>query len=138
MLDLDLGMNSWMSDPFQPLTMPLDRGKVLSDEDLARVGQFARYKDVDGDGICYRTLPGTTNPIGTYFTRGTGHTDAATYSEKPKDWKNNMDRLARKFETARQLMPRPVIERAGSEIGIIAFGSSDPSVQEARSALQHD
>jgi 2-oxoglutarate/2-oxoacid ferredoxin oxidoreductase subunit alpha len=138
MLDLDLGMNSWMSEVFQPITKPIDRGKVLHDEDLAKVTEFARYKDVDGDGICYRTLPGTSNPIGAFFTRGTGHTDAATYSEKPKDWKNNMDRLARKFDTARKLMPRPVLKTAAggkSEIGIIAFGSSDPAVEEARATL---
>jgi 2-oxoglutarate ferredoxin oxidoreductase subunit alpha len=139
MLDLDLGMNSWMSDTFQPLTRPIDRGKVLSAEDLAKIGQFARYKDLDGDGICYRTLPGTDNPIGAYFTRGTGHTENATYSEKPKDWKNNMDRLARKFDTARKLMPRPVVKTApGAEIGIIAFGSTDTAMDEARHVLQHD
>jgi 2-oxoglutarate/2-oxoacid ferredoxin oxidoreductase subunit alpha len=141
MLDLDLGMNSWMSDPFEPITTPIDRGKVLSDDDLAKVGQFARYKDVDGDGICYRTLPGTSNPLGTYFTRGTGHTEAATYSEKPRDWKNNMDRLVRKFDTARKLVPRPVVETAKSgaaEIGVIAFGSTDPSVQEARALLDRE
>ncbi len=141
MLDLDLGMNSWMSDPFEPITKPIDRGKVLSDEDLAKVTEFARYKDVDGDGICYRTLPGTSNPIGAYFTRGTGHTEAATYSEKPRDWKNNMDRLVRKFDTARKLMPRPVIKLASggaTDVGVIAFGSSDPSVEEARFLLERD
>jgi 2-oxoglutarate ferredoxin oxidoreductase subunit alpha len=141
MLDLDLGMNSWMSEPFQPIAKPIDRGKVLSDADLAKVSEFARYKDIDGDGICYRTIPGTENPLGVYFTRGTGHTEAATYSEKPKDWKNNMDRLARKFDTARQLMPRPVLHPASSgkaEIGVIAFGSSDPAVEEARVALSKD
>jgi 2-oxoglutarate ferredoxin oxidoreductase subunit alpha len=141
MLDLDLGMNSWMSEPFQPLTKPIDRGKVLSDADLAKVTEFSRYKDVDGDGICYRTIPGTENPLGVFFTRGTGHTEAATYSEKPKDWKNNMDRLAHKFETARKLMPRPVLSPAKSgksEIGLIAFGSSDPAVEEARVKLVED
>jgi 2-oxoglutarate ferredoxin oxidoreductase subunit alpha len=136
MLDLDLGMNSWMSDPFKPITTPIDRGKVLTAEDLTKLGDFGRYKDVDGDGITYRTLPGVDHPLGAYFTRGTGHTDAATYSEKPKDWKNNMDRLVRKFDTARKLMPRPIIETTpGADIGIIAFGSSDPSVQEARTLL---
>jgi 2-oxoglutarate ferredoxin oxidoreductase subunit alpha len=139
MLDLDLGMNSWMSDPFDPLTQPLDRGKVLSDEDLAKVSQFARYRDVDGDGICYRTLPGTSNPIGAFFTRGTGHNESAGYSEKPKDWKNNMDRLSRKFDTARELMPRPILRpaRSGrSEIGVIAYGSTDPALEEARMKLE--
>jgi 2-oxoglutarate ferredoxin oxidoreductase subunit alpha len=141
MLDLDLGMNSWTSDPFKPLTKPIDRGKVLHDEDLAKVQEFARYKDVDGDGICYRTIPGTSNPKGVFFTRGTGHTENATYSEKPKDWKNNMDRLARKFETARKLVPAPIVHvaKAGkAEVGIIAFGSSDPAVEEARVILERD
>jgi 2-oxoglutarate ferredoxin oxidoreductase subunit alpha len=137
MLDLDLGMNSWMSDPFEPLTKPIDRGKVLNSEDLAKLGHFARYQDVDGDGICYRTIPGTENPLGAFFTRGTGHTELATYSEKPHDWKDNMDRLARKFDTARKHMPRPIIdESAHAPIGIIAYGSSDPAVAEARAVLK--
>jgi 2-oxoglutarate ferredoxin oxidoreductase subunit alpha len=136
MTDLDLGMNSWMTDPFLPLTKPIDRGKVLSAEDLERVGQFGRYRDVDGDGIPYRTLPGTDHPLAPYFTRGTGHNEAATYSEKPKDWKNNLDRLVRKFDTARTLLPRPVIETApGATIGVIAYGSSDMAVREARAML---
>lgn len=139
MSDLDLGMNSWMSDPFKPIEAPIRRGKVLTAADLDRVGEFARYKDVDGDGIPYRTLPGTDHPLAAYFTRGTGHTESATYSEKPKDWKNNIDRLTRKFDTARKLMPRPVLDTMpGSEVGIIAYGSSDPAIQEARYLLTHD
>ncbi len=139
MLDLDLGMNNWMSDPFTPITKAIDRGKVLSSEDLKKLGEFARYKDVDGDGICYRTLPGTDNPIGTYFTRGTGHTEKATYSEKPKDWKNNIDRLARKFDTARTLLPKPVIKTMpGAKVGIIAYGSTDMALEEARVMLRDD
>jgi 2-oxoglutarate ferredoxin oxidoreductase subunit alpha len=136
MTDLDLGMNSWMSAPFEPLTKPIDRGKVLSDEDLARVGEFARYKDIDGDGICYRTLPGSSHANSAYFTRGTGHTETATYSEKPADWAGNLDRLTRKFDTARKLVPKPVIKMtAGATVAIIAFGSSDAAVEEARSML---
>jgi 2-oxoglutarate ferredoxin oxidoreductase subunit alpha len=136
MTDLDLGMNSWMSPPFVPLKKPVDRGKVLSSADLERVGQFARYKDVDGDAIPHRTLPGTAHPLAAYFTRGTGHTEEATYSEKPQHWKANLDRLARKFDTARKLLPRPVIESAsGASIGIIAYGSSDMAVEEARAML---
>jgi 2-oxoglutarate ferredoxin oxidoreductase subunit alpha len=136
MTDLDLGMNSWMSAPFQPITKPIDRGKVLTDEDLAKVGEFARYKDIDGDGICYRTLPGSTHPSSAYFTRGTGHTEAATYSEKPADWAGNLDRLTKKFDTARKLLPKPIIKvMPGAPVGIIAFGSSDPAVEEARSLL---
>ncbi|MBX3188701.1 MAG: 2-oxoacid:acceptor oxidoreductase subunit alpha [Labilithrix sp.] len=136
MTDLDLGMNSWMSDPFKPITAPISRGKVLGAADLERVGSFARYKDVDGDGVPYRTLPGTDHPLAAYFTRGTGHTEAATYSEKPADWMKNIDRLQRKFETIRKKLPRPVIDTAaGADIGIIAYGSSDPAVQEARHIL---
>ncbi|MBL8957446.1 MAG: 2-oxoacid:acceptor oxidoreductase subunit alpha [Myxococcaceae bacterium] len=139
MLDLDLGMNNWMSEPFAPITKAIDRGKVLSSEDLKKLGEFARYKDVDGDGICYRTLPGTDNPLGTYFTRGTGHTEKATYSEKPKDWKGNIDRLARKFDTARTLMPKPVLKTMpGAEVGIIAFGSTDMALEEARVRLRDE
>ena len=136
MLDLDLGMNSWMSQPFDYPTAPLDRGKVLSKEDIIKLGgTFERYKDVDGDGIPYRTLPGTEHPGAAYFTRGTGHTEKATYSEKPKDWKHNMDRLAKKFEHARTILPKPIIHGSGGEIGVIAFGSSDMAVEEARTML---
>jgi 2-oxoglutarate ferredoxin oxidoreductase subunit alpha len=128
-----------MSEPFAPITKPIDRGKVLSDADLAKVGEFARYKDVDGDGICYRTLPGSSHPNSAYFTRGTGHTDAATYSEKPGDWARNLDRLARKFDTARTLVPKPIVKTVpGAAFGIIAFGSSDPAVEEARSILEDE
>ncbi len=111
--DLDIGMNLWMSPPFRYPDRPLDRGKVLSDQDLERVGEFARYRDVDGDGITYRTLPGSENPKGAWFARGTGHNEKAIYSERPEDWEGNMQRLWRKLETARGLMPRPVIETAG-------------------------
>ncbi len=139
MLDLDLGMNLWSSDPFEPIAKPIDRGKVLDEAQLAKVGSFARYKDVDGDGIPYRTIPGNPHPLAAYFTRGTGHTEAATYSEKAQDWKGNLDRLTRKFDTARTLMPRPVLKAATpgqvAEIGVIAFGSSDPAVEESRAEL---
>ncbi len=136
MTDLDLGMNSWMSDPFDPITTPIERGKVLDAAALEQVAEFARYRDVDGDGIPYRTLPGTRNPKAGFFTRGTGHTDRATYSEKPEDWQDNLDRLARKFETARTLVPRPVVdEPAGARIGVIGYGSSDPAIAEARHLL---
>jgi len=139
MSDIDLGMNNWMSDPFQPPTRDMDRGKVLTAEDLDRVKQFARYADVDGDGIPYRTLPGTKHPLAAYFSRGTGHTPQATYSEKPRDWQQNMDRLARKFATARSLVPTPVLECASSSgIGIIAYGSSDPAVKESLAQLKSE
>ncbi len=130
--DLDLGMNNWMSEPFQYPDKPLDRGKVLTAEDVERLGGFARYRDVDGDGIGWRTLPGTMHPKGAYFTRGTGHNDAAVYSEKPEDYVANMDRLARKFDNARKLVPAPVTVKNGtSKIGILAYGSSDFAIRES-------
>lgn len=136
MTDLDFGMNNWMSDPFQPPTKPIKRGKVLSAEELEKLGGFARYRDVDGDGIGYRTLPGTNHPKAAYFTRGTGHTDRATYSERPADWKQNIDRLAKKFDTARIRVPQPIVQKvAGAEAGILAYGSSHLAVEEARQRL---
>lgn len=134
--DLDLGMNQWMTKPFDYPTEPIDRGKVLSAEALDKLGGFKRYKDVDGDGIGWRTLPGTDHPLAAYFTRGSGHNEAAGYSERPDDWENNMARLGRKFETARGLVPAPVEERvAGAEVAIISYGSADPAVEEARARL---
>jgi len=130
--DLDLGMNNWMSEKFEYPDKPLDRGKVLTAEDLERLGGFARYRDVDGDAIGWRTLPGTMHPKGAYFTRGTGHNDAAVYSEKPEDYVENMDRLARKFDNARKLVPAPVTVKNGtSKIGILAFGTSDFAIRES-------
>lgn len=137
--DLDLGMNLWMSEPLEAPDEPMDRGKVLDDEDLERIGEFARYKDVDGDGIPYRTLPGTEHPLGAWFARGTGHDEKAVYSERPEDWTANMKRILRKLETAKQYVPRPVIdEMEGAEIGIIAFGSTTPAVEEARERLAEE
>jgi len=134
--DLDLGMNQWMSRPFDYPEEPMDRGKVLTAEQVNATRGFARYKDVDGDGIGWRTLPGTDSPFAAYFTRGSGHNERAMLSERAEDWENNMDRLARKFETARKLMPRPVVELVeGAEVGIIGFGSTDPAIQEARTML---
>lgn len=139
MIDLDFGMNSWMSPPFKPITKPMDRGKVLHASDIEKLEEFARYRDVDGDGIPYRTLPGTHHPNAAFFTRGTGHTDRATYSEKPWEWTANLDRLARKFETARKMVPRPVIEtEPDSRICIMAYGSSHLAVQEARHLMREE
>ena len=136
MSDLDLGMNIWMSPPLEPPTEPIRRGKVLDAEDLERLGGFKRYADVDGDGIPYRTLPGVNHPAGAYYTRGTGHTEAATYSEKQEHWVANIDRLARKFETARRELPPPIIHTPpGAHFGLIACGSSDPAVREAIAML---
>jgi 2-oxoglutarate ferredoxin oxidoreductase subunit alpha len=126
-----------MSQPFRYPDRPEDRGKVLTAEDLDRLGSFRRYRDVDGDGIPDRTLPGTPHPLAAYFTRGTGHNEAAGYSERPEDWLKNMERLGRKFETARTLVPGPVVEQvAGAEVGFIAYGSTDPAVEEARWRLE--
>lgn len=134
--DLDLGMNHWMTKPFEYPDSPMDRGKVLSAEDVERLGGFGRYRDVDGDGVGWRTLPGTEHPLAAYFTRGSGHNEQAHYSERPDDLVNNMDRLARKFETARQLVPAPVEERVlGARVGLIGFGSTDVAIQEARARL---
>jgi 2-oxoglutarate/2-oxoacid ferredoxin oxidoreductase subunit alpha len=139
MSDLDLGMNNWMSEPFAYPDKPLNRGKVLSAEDLTRLGGFARYKDVDGDGIGYRTLPGTDHPLAAYFTRGTGHNEKAQYTERPDDYFNNMERLSKKFEGARSLVPRPEVVQTGrSPIGLIAFGTSDFATRESRDQLKKE
>lgn len=135
--DLDLGMNLWMTRPFEYPERPMDRGKVLSAADLAQLGSFSRFADVDGDGIGYRTLPGTDHPLAAYFTRGTGHTEDAVYSERPDDWKQNLERLSRKHETARKLVPKPIVdEDPSAQVGIIAYGSADPPVVEARDLLR--
>ncbi len=135
--DLDLGMNQWMTEKFTYPDRPMDRGKVLWEKDLEQLkGEWHRYLDVDGDGITYRTVPGNRHPRAGWFARGTGHNEYATYSESPQDWENNMLRLKKKFETARQLVPKPVIaEGKGAKIGFIAYGSTDPAVNEARDVL---
>jgi 2-oxoglutarate/2-oxoacid ferredoxin oxidoreductase subunit alpha len=137
--DLDIGMNNWMSDPFIYPEKPLNRGKILSKEDLERLGGFERYKDVDGDAIPYRTLPGTDHPKAAYFTRGSGHNEKALYTERPDDYQNLMERLDRKFQTARTLVPAPEVVQTGkSKIGLIAFGSSDFAVRESRDQLKKE
>ncbi len=134
--DLDLGMNNWMSEPFAYPAEPLKRGKVLSAEEIEAKG-FARYRDVDGDGIPYRTLPGTNHPLAAYFARGTGHNEMALYSERSEDWEKNMARLARKFDTARRYVPAPIVDEVeGAEVGIVAFGSTLHAIAEARDALK--
>jgi 2-oxoglutarate ferredoxin oxidoreductase subunit alpha len=134
MSDLDLGMNTWMSHPFQYPDRPLDRGKRLDAETLARIGDWGRYRDVDGDGIPYRSVPGESMPA--YFTRGSGHNEKAQYSERPDDYVNNLDRLARKYETARSYVPKPdVHDVAGAEVAIIGFGSSHWAIEESRDQL---
>jgi 2-oxoglutarate ferredoxin oxidoreductase subunit alpha len=137
--DLDLGMNNWMSDPFPYPEKPIERGKVLTKEDLDRLGKFSRYKDVEGDGVGYRTLPGTPHPAAAYFTRGSGHNAEAQYSEHPEDYEGNMDRLRRKFEHARGFVPAPVITKMPkAEVGIIAFGSSHWAITETQDQLRDE
>jgi 2-oxoglutarate/2-oxoacid ferredoxin oxidoreductase subunit alpha len=138
--DLDLGMNNWMSEPFGYPDQPIDRGKVLSREQLEELGgKWARYMDVDGDGIPWRTLPGTDHPAASYFTRGSGHDEHARYTEKSSDYVRLLDRLRKKYETARNEVPQPVVHEAeGAAIGIIAFGSSDIAVREAQMQLERD
>ena len=134
--DLDIGMNQWMARPFDYPEENMTRGKVLNAEQLTAAKGFARYKDVDGDGIGYRTLPGTDHPLAAYFTRGSGHNEKAALSERSEDWEANMDRLTVKFETIRKRMPAPITEiTEGAEIGIIYFGSTTPAVIEARDML---
>jgi len=133
--DLDLGMNNWMSEPFTYPEEPIKRGKVMTAEEIEEKG-FARYKDIDGDGIGYRSLPGTDHPKAAFFTRGTGHDEYAVYSEKSAAWVKNMDRLLRKFDTAREMVPGPVIdENKGAEVGIIAYGTTHFAIEEARDRL---
>ncbi|MEO8216681.1 MAG: 2-oxoacid:acceptor oxidoreductase subunit alpha [Acidobacteriota bacterium] len=136
--DLDLGMNSWMSDPFPYPEAPIRRGKVLDRAALENLGgKWGRYVDVDGDGIPFRTLPGTDHPDASYFTRGSGHDTHARYTERPGDYKVSVDRIARKYETAKTLVPQPVIDlKDGAGVAIIAYGSSDVPVQEARHQLR--
>ena len=134
MSDLDLGMNTWMSEPFKYPTKPIDRGKVLDQDALDRIGKFGRYRDVDGDGIPYRSVPGDGMPA--FFCRGSGHNEWAQYSERPDDYKKNLDRLARKFETARDWMPPPVVEiNRKASIGVISYGTTRWAVVESRDQL---
>ena len=139
MSDLDLGMNNWMADPFQYPERPIKRGKILTKEDLEKLGSFSRYKDIDGDGVGYRTLPGTDHPAAAYFARGSGHNEKGQYSERPDDFERNMERISKKFETARSFVPRPdVVANGKSKIGIIAFGTTHWAITESRDQLRNE
>jgi len=139
MTDLDLGMNNWMSVAFEYPEAPIDRGKVLTAEDLEKLGGFARYKDLDGDGVGYRTLPGTNHPKASYFTRGSGHNEKAQYTEREDDYINNMDRLAHKFEAMRKHVPESVVRIAEkAKIGFVAIGTSDYAVRESCDQLKSE
>ena len=132
MTDLDLGMNVWVDKEFEYKTPKFDRGKVLSKEDLDRVEKFGRYLDVDGDGVCYRTLPGTNHIKAGYFTRGSGHDEYARYTESPVVYARNMDRLLKKWHTAKKHVPKPIeTGNPKSKTGVIAFGTSHHAVVEA-------
>jgi 2-oxoglutarate ferredoxin oxidoreductase subunit alpha len=136
--DLDLGMNLWMSDPLEYPDRPIDRGKVLDEDALARMEDWGRYKDVDGDGIPYRTLPGTGDGSGAYFTRGSGHDEYARYTEDGDVYARNLDRLVRKIDGAAERMPQPVVDDCGADAGILAFGTSHDAVEEARDRLRDE
>jgi len=138
--DLDLGMNNWMSDPFEYPAKPIKRGKVLTAEKLTELqGKWGRYDDVDGDGIPWRTLPGTDHPFASYFTRGSGHDTHARYSERPQDYKDTVDRLAKKYETAKLFVPKPVVDaRDDAKIGFIAYGTTTWALEESRDQLRRE
>jgi 2-oxoglutarate/2-oxoacid ferredoxin oxidoreductase subunit alpha len=136
--DLDMGMNQWMSKPFEYPDRPMDRGKVLWEKDLAELkGNWGRYLDKDGDGIPYRTFPGNTHPMSSYFTRGTGHDENARYTEDSGVWLKMMDRLKKKYQTARQYVPAPVLHATpGATVGIIGYGSTEAAILEAMHQLE--
>ncbi len=136
--DLDFGMNQWMGEPFEYPSQPMNRGKVLWEEDLEKLdGKWGRYVDVDGDGVPYRTVIGNRHPKASYFTRGTGHDEYANYSEDPEDWHGLLERLRKKFETLKPHLPPPIIqEMDGAKINLVSFGSTASPIQEARALLR--
>ena len=138
--DLDLGQNQWMTPPFEYPDEPIDRGKILWEEDLEKIkDEWGRYLDLDGDNIPYRTVPGNKHPRSAYYARGTGHDDFANYSEKPEEWEENLDRINRKIESSRAILPKPEITtRSGAKSGVIAFGSTDSAIREACDSLQDE
>lgn len=135
--DLDLGMNLWVSHEFELPNRPYDRGKVLSADDLNKVDEFARYRDIDGDGVGYRTLPGTPHVKAAYFTRGTGHTEKSTYSEDGPTYKRLLDRLQTKILNARKWLPQPEVLKSTNKAhaGLIAYGSTNFVISEVRATL---
>ncbi len=143
MTDLDLGMNEWMTTKFNYPDQPMDRGKVLWEEDLQKMldkyqNEFGRYKDLDGDGITYRTLVGNQHPRAAYFTRGTGHDEYAKYTEDPVIWEESLTRIKKKFEIGKQYLPKPLIHSNGSKKGIICVGSASFAVDEALDILAEE
>jgi 2-oxoglutarate ferredoxin oxidoreductase subunit alpha len=138
--DLDMGMNQWASKPFAYPNTPMDRGKVLWEKDLEEIkGNWGRYLDKDNDGIPYRTIPGNKHMASSYFTRGTGHDEYARYTEDATVFHRNMERLKKKYESAKQYLPKPVLyETNGAKIGIIAYGSTEAAINEARDQLEQE
>jgi len=138
MTDLDMGMNQWMTRKFEYPETPMDRGKILWEEDLEKIkDSWGRYLDVDGDGIPYRTVPGNLHRQAAYFARGTGHDEYAQYSEDPEVWEKGIARLNLKFETARKMLPAPELYSIpNAKVGIISYGSADPAVLEAAHILE--
>jgi len=138
--DLDMGMNQWMSKPFDYPNVPMDRGKVLWEKDLEEIkGNWGRYLDKDGDGIPYRTIPGNKHPMSAYFTRGTGHDEYAKYTEDSNAFHRNMERLKKKYESAKQFLPKPIAHTTnGAKTGVIAYGSTEAAINEARVQLERD
>jgi 2-oxoglutarate/2-oxoacid ferredoxin oxidoreductase subunit alpha len=135
--DLDLGMNPWITSALPYPRRPFDRGKVLREKDLDKLEKWGRYRDVDKDGVPYRTLPGTNHSRAGFFTRGTGHDEEARYSELPDVWHRGLDRLVKKHETARTAVPQPLVEGMGNPIAILAYGTTHHAVVEARDILEH-
>ena len=135
--DLDLGMNQWMSEDLSHTDLgPIQRGKVLREKELENLASFARYKDVDGDAIAYRTLPGTHHDKAAFFTRGTGHDESSKYTENPKVYESLMLRLKQKEKTALQYLPKPVLaDQAGADVLLVAYGSTDQVIDELRYLL---
>jgi 2-oxoglutarate ferredoxin oxidoreductase subunit alpha len=141
MLDLDIGMQEWLCAPFKwDESRKINRGKVMSFEDLQSGKEFGRYLDVDGDGVPYRTYPGTHPTKGSYFTRGSSHDRYARYSEEGAVYVDGMDRLLRKWESMKAMVPESVVHKAARRTpdGVIYFGSTDPAMSEALSKLGAD
>jgi 2-oxoglutarate ferredoxin oxidoreductase subunit alpha len=133
--DLELGMNLYMEEQFKYPQLPMDRGKVWTETDLPKDKTFYRYEDLDGDAITYRTLPGDRNDGAAYFTRGSGHNAKGNYTEDSQEYQQLVDRLSKKWQTAKKYIPRPIIDGDSAKIGIIAYGSTDSPMHEARFLL---
>jgi 2-oxoglutarate ferredoxin oxidoreductase subunit alpha len=136
--DLDLGMNAWVTKKFEYPNLPLDRGRIIWEEELEQMEDWGRFKDIEGDGIPYRTVMGNKSPKAAYFTRGTGHNEYGGYSEDPENWSKMLRRIEKKLQAAIPLLPTPVISRSKEEdveIGIIGMGSTDDAIREAQERL---